>query len=403
MSTDIAVICASPPGVNPGMNSVDLAFSHFARRRGFLDRVKFYQLYPSSYKTVYHKDETMAYSVIPPDDHLFQSNGLILYWGDFLHMRQYHEAVVNKLLKDDLFQDRKLALQRVQNVFLQSNMNTETLQKTVTFGSTLLFNTIRDELEPTYGPALERFLKLCKAVWFRDVYSALKACHIREEYHPNCLGVDCATLIAPEEVKKDARTGGEEKIGLFFGRIATNPEAMFKFAAQLSRRTNINLAWMPWGDAEAFPKLPSILKAFPSELLKSGGDQTAAATSKSLSDLLNYRLIITDTYHVCVNAWNLGVPAICLVENVKPVSRSVNSGDAYSMRDKRQVFFGMYDALDFFVLNNELENNDLAEARISHLINLLNSSRETEAICSRIRLHARSMENKLAAELNILL
>ena len=48
MTREIAVICASPPGANTGMASVDLAFRHLSVKHGFAERVRYYRLYPAA-------------------------------------------------------------------------------------------------------------------------------------------------------------------------------------------------------------------------------------------------------------------------------------------------------------------------------------------------------------------
>src|SRR5258706_14558113 len=120
----------------------------------------------------------------------------------------------------------------------------------------------------------------------------------------------------------------------------------------------------------------------------------------ALNALTRYKAIITDTYHVCVNAWNLGIPAICLVENEFSKYRNVNVGDPYAARDKRQVFMGMYDGLDFLVPGNELNDREQREARILHLISYINSQSVIKSIHNRIRLRAKSAEDSFMRELS---
>ena len=61
-----------------------------------------------------------------------------------------------------------------------------------------------------------------------------------------------------------------------------------------------------------------------------------------LSSLSGYRCIITDTYHVCVNAWRMGIPAICIGEGGGKVSTSIND-------KKKEILYDMYGARRFYL------------------------------------------------------
>src|SRR5258706_2932314 len=400
MGRDIAVVCAPPPGINVGMYSVDLGFQHLSKKHGFWDRIQYYRLYPSIQPSPIEDIES-SYRIIPSGDEFFQSHRAIIYWGDFLHMRQYQKTVTQKLVDNGLFNDLETAQKRVREVFLLQDKDKRILEKSLSFGSTLLFNTIQDETDPAYRASLERFLKLCGGVWFRDVYSALKACHIREIYQPGCLGVDCANLVDSAMLAGlETETGAKAQVGVFFGRTTKAIESMISFALDLSNRLESKAVWLKWGDTNAFPPLSSIGELDSVRSINSFVEEAIDQPMAALNALTRYKAIITDTYHVCVNAWNLGIPAICLVENEFSKYRNVNFGDPYAARDKRQVFMGMYDALDFFVPGNELNDREQREARILHLISYINSQSVIKSIHNRIRLHAKQAEDSLIRELS---
>jgi hypothetical protein len=404
MDRELAVICASPPGINPGMESVDLALLQLAEKYGFRARLQFYRLYPAQAASRSTEAGGISYSTIPSGDDFFKSKQAVIYWGDFLHMRQYHETVARKLVASHIYDNLDQAQARVRQVLLQSDQKVEILAKTLAFGGTLLFNTIQDEIYEPYLAALERFLKLCKAVWFRDVYSALKACQIRGTFQPDCLGVDCACLLDPYHILQNQKDPAPRDLaGLFLGRSNKNVRAMMDFAADVAKAQGCGLSWLNWGDVHAFPALESTYKLGDVRSLDSFTEAPEPQVGSALINLLKYRIVITDTYHLCVNAWNLGIPAICFMESDYSQTRNVNYGDFYARRDKRDVFMSMYDALDFLVPAAELVDRTQRDARLRHISEILRSGRAIDLIRGRIRAHAKFAESELMHVLSGLL
>jgi hypothetical protein len=389
MDREIAVICASPPGFNPGMDSVDRALVYLGQKHGFGGRLRFYRLYAAAHAGGGGEETGIPYAILPATPDFFHAQGLVLYWGDFLHMRQYHETVARRLVREAACGDLAAAARRVRQVFLQAEEDPGTLARSLTFGGTLLFNTLWDEADPTYGAALERFLRSCRGAWFRDVYSAFKACLMRGSAEPGCLGVDCANLVdADRAYPAAARPAREDRIGIFLGRSQANIEEMVGFGSELAAALGCRASWMSWGDRHAFPALPAILERPAVRNLDGFTEEPARSSADSIPELFRYRALVTDTYHICVNAWNLGVPTVCLAARELSHGRSVNSGDGFAPRDKREVFMSMYDALDFLVPGGELADRETRQRRVSHLVSLIAGGEAAAAVKSRIRRHA---------------
>jgi hypothetical protein len=394
---EIIAICAVPPGINPGMSSVDLALEQLLEKYQIKNEVDFYCLYsrPSHSEPETGAGSLFSYSLIPNDPDFFSSKKIILFWGDFLHMFQYHQTVASTLYQRKYFQTSEEALQRVYNVFLLADQDTEVLSRKITFGSTLLFNTPADENDPYYGLALKRFVANGRS-WFRDVYSAVKASHITGNYSTSFLGIDCATILEPDKfIHRHRDIIKQKKTGLFIGRTTNHIWDIFQFAQDFSKISATSLTWIPWGDVNAFPTLKNI-NEYPSLLtLENFTISGISDPIEAIGNLLEYDSIITDTYHICVNAWNMGIPAICFAGDDHFKSRNVNSGDFFSRRDKRQVFYGMYDALDFLIPYQELLHQESREKRLNHLQEILDSSLITQGIHQRIRQHAKHSEEIL--------
>ncbi|MEI7981768.1 MAG: hypothetical protein WCI71_08930 [Bacteroidota bacterium] len=403
MSKEFIAICAVPPGINPGMSSVDLALKLFLGKHKMHQEVDFYQLYHEPPVIDNGIANILPYSLIPEDPAFFASKKIILFWGDFLHMFQYHQTVANTLYQRKYFQSIEEALCRVYNVFLLADQDDKVLSRKISFGSTLLFNTLTNEKDPQYGPALERFITHGRS-WFRDVYSAIKASHIAGNYSTSFLGIDCATLIEPGQFSKTfSPPFKKKKTGLFIGRSTVHIFEIFRFAENFSEIMGAPLEWIQWGDIKAFPTMTSILE-IPS--VSSLANFTMAGNSDlldTIGNLLQYDVIITDTYHICVNAWNMGIPAICFAGDDNYKRRNVNSGDFFARRDKRQVFYGMYDALDFLIHYQELMHPESLERRLNHLLDILDAEVVVKGIHQRIRQHAEHSEDLLNRAIESLL
>jgi hypothetical protein len=110
-------------------------------------------------------------------------------------------------------------------------------------------------------------------------------------------------------------------------------------------------------------------------------------------------VVISDTYHVCVNAWRLGVPAVCLGQALVRQPDNINSGNAFAWRDKRQVFYGMHDAMEYYVYIEELADRSWRRKRLEQLVALLQKDSYRQAVSSRIRARAAAVEQSLVQAL----
>ncbi|ORU90800.1 MAG: hypothetical protein A6F71_07565 [Cycloclasticus sp. symbiont of Poecilosclerida sp. M] len=68
--------------------------------------------------------------------------------------------------------------------------------------------------------------------------------------------------------------------------------------------------------------------------------------------LKEHRLIITDTYHLCLNAWNAGTPAICITDGNEMAHASLSD-------KKKEVFYFAHDAQDFLINTDSLKQNSM--------------------------------------------
>jgi hypothetical protein len=416
MSRKISVICAPAPKPNPGMASVDFAFYALSRRYGFAEQVTYYQLYPhdelhSRARTDLEREIRTRQSL--PFEYRNFRHGLedifasdrIVFWGDFLHAADYHEAAARRLVKIGLAGSFEEALGRVRNHYFLRNAPAEIWPRVLAFGGNLLFNRLGHYADGSYASQVQQFFQKVGKVWMRDVYSAARVNELRNDYEFSYLGCDGSLLLTSEDLEQlpynncyDHVGAGKGHAGIFFGRNKCNPAIMARFARDLCRRLGIKGQWIPWGLSKGFGRMKKkVGRRF------SGMEIREYPTPPTLGDLQRMLghcdVVISDTYHVCVNAWRLGVPAVCLGQALVRQPDNINSGNAFAWRDKRQVFYGMHDAMEYYVYIEELADRSWRRKRLEQLVALLQKDSYRQAVSSRIRARAAAVEQSLVQAL----
>lgn len=403
-SLQISIILATPPGFNAGMLVTELGLVAFLKRHNFLPHAHFYRLleFEDRLKGLAENDlkdlgrrvsiGIASKSAVEEYGSIIESDA-ILYWADFLHMAQYLRALQNVCSWH--FSDEKAA-GLPEKIFLLSEASDETLSKTLTFATTMLFNTIEDDLSPGYAKNINRFLTNVRRVWVRDALSASRVSHIRQDYRTGYFGVDAALLLRREDLVEDTALITSPPVTLiFFGRDPSLYDKLQTLALHLATARGSSLEWLPWGDNRAFP----FLGPRTSQLAIDEG----ATIYELLGALKRATLVVTDTYHLAVTAWNFGVPAICTFQGQGGALPDVSAGRPFNWRDKRELFFSQYDALDFMIRPEETSDMTLLDRRTEHILAQLKNKVLIDSIIQRIHAHAKYAEEDLATELRSLM
>lgn len=280
----------------------------------------------------------------------------ILYFGDFHHMAQYVNAVgaaIGGVSGVDL----------ARRYLLLDGVDPAVVGRSATFGTTLIFNNAADFLEADYGRSLQSLLAQNAVSWFRDPISVAMASRLRGR-DGVFLGVDPA-LFAGSTLASLSR--GHHGVGLFLGRNRRSHAGLMRIASRLSQSLGQHLEWIDWGDHGGFPnlELPDGI-AKPSEV----GSTTAL---EALTHLASCAVVVTDSYHAALIAWRLGTPAVTVTAPAATTPRSVDSGARWSWRDKRELAGSLYGALDLVVRVEELEEEQMLDARIGHVVEVVGS------------------------------
>ncbi|WP_338778261.1 hypothetical protein [Streptomyces sp. DG1A-41] len=377
----VAVITAPNIGYrNTGMLTVDLAFESLRRRMTPEIDATWYTLHTP--ETVPLREcaqgTDFPFRFHPLAEHLdtLRDHDAVVFWGDFLHTRHYLEQdATNRLLDFGFAEDREAARSLLNRTLLFADQPDELLARTLSYGGTILHNSQSDYEDKEYGPLFSRLVTRSRRVWVRDPLSAAKIAHLRGDRTTDYFGSDAALLSRPGDLDHIPTTewsravpdGGA--IGVFLGARTPIPQWLPAFCQDLSERLGAPLEWLPWFDRD----IPAPV-----------GHIAPRPGRHTIGDLVGvlprYRLVITDTYHLSVNAWGAGTPALC-VGAPEPTPKTHD--DYLTLSDvKKHVFHMAYDATDFYLSTQEGHGQST-----DRLVQLLEDG-GAEAVASRIRAHA---------------
>jgi hypothetical protein len=418
--TQVAAICACPPSFNPGMASVDFALHALFRRHALPGELRMYRLYtPAEFAACLPparrpavsslRDLPFDYATLRGRFATLRRHAAILYWGDFLHSHDYVQEIARVLFHFGAAKTELGALRMAYRYLYLDGAPDALLAKVITFGGTLIFNRESDYVDAAYTERLTRVVRGARRVWMRDVYSALRVAELQGRARLD-IGIDGSLLLRDDDIAglprsralaPRASTGAT--VGVFFGRAAEGAPRLGRFARDVCARLGLAAEWLPWFDHQAGADyLSAVRRGFPRMVIHPQPERPL------LGDLLarvaEHALIITDTYHLTLHAWRAGVPAICIGDAI-PHARywDVSGGWPQAWRDKRQVFYAMHDAMELYVLGEELTSRERRTPRLDQLASVLADRRVTDGIVRRLRARRDAAERALIRELRLML
>lgn len=401
---NIAIICAPPHGeFNPGMHSVDLgAYSFFNRHKFTTDiNTSFFLLHePEPSLNDFLKNQLpFKYTLFLNELEQLYQYDLIIYWGDFFHNAPFNRGLSKRLVRYNIADDEADAIKIIQKHFFLSEAPIKILEKTIVFGSNYFINGTKDLLNEEFASHSIRFFSNIKRVWNRDILSAIRMSHMKKDYTTNFLGVDCSFLFDKQtkNVTNTKNKGwlqsllgntGKLKTGLFLGRMHNVLEQMIPFVNELNLELNNNIEWIPWfwQNEDFYNRIRKEIKGI-----------TVLPEYKNLMELYDllykYDFIITDTYHLCLNAWKMGIPAICIGSGSSLLDSALTD-------KKKEIFFNMYEAQDFYVYLEEVNDPEKRLTKIKALEELIRTPKIIEQITRNIHQHRDTIENDLYETIN---
>lgn len=382
----IAVICAYLPGRNTGMVTVDLA-AHTIVAGMFPEAEVTLYTFSKEGKQEY-KDGDMPHQYLDIAQHSeqFLRSDVFLYWGDFIHSRSYW--VYDMGAWNDGIQggggspaERALLENRSKYIFL-SLLDEVQLKKAIVFGSTIITNDATDEVDTLYTSSFQRFFSKIGAVLFRDALSSAKVSPLRG--HEATLGCDCAILLQNSDLnqlKGFKKSETQSGVGVFFGRSPSKLH-MLIFSKLVGSQLGEACKWIPW-----FPS-SSLMRRVAGLVFGYEVNSVPCEPGVILSQMSACRFIVTDTYHLCVNAWRMGIPAICIGEGA--------SGALHSLADKKkEILYEMYGGRHLYVFLEKIRYLPKMLSEAERVAKIVQDEKVTAAIAQNIQNHRRMALSRL--------
>ena len=394
----VSVVFASPPHFNPGMHSVDIAFWRFLNRNNLYSAAefKFYCLLKIPKEVHGLVEFPFTYELSNENMEAISDSDMIIFWGDFLHSKSYLEAELFSRVKKEVYPDKDTGalLDLIYGNLLLENIDYSGAEIVIIGGNLLDFRADYYN-DHRYISNLRNLYKASVLTLMRDPISARTVNNVLNDYKENFCGIDGAFLAIGKKTanlykNNISRITNTNKVGIFFGRSWYYDEVL-SFSCEICERMGIRSVWIPWFHFKPWPL---------EEKYSCKIDLTSPDTnfSKTLDLLAECSLVITDTYHLCINSWAVGIPAICIGRGVGDMKNSVDD-------KKKEILYGMFDARDFYVYAEDILNHykktDLVlsisklDDDIDSMIEALNSRSTMEDIFDRIDNSVASAENRL--------
>lgn len=327
------------------MHSVDYAFRSILRRMPRTVTATFFYARSTELESQPPSAENVELLCSPSQ---LQDFDVIIYWGDFLQWLAYGQ------------QDWQMTAgpanaeaPKIDNWFelmLLEGADKSLKQKTILFGGSIYGLNARQLKDLRYRNALSDLLQNARLVMMRDQVSAHFVSQVAARPAPS-LGCDCALLLDREALGIPPRRPEnlpEKYLAASFGRSGAN-RLLQALAMELASRLNLKVVMMDWF----------------------GSEPDSAGLAHRLDIINHAEFVLTDIYHLSVNAWREGTPALC-------AGRGASYPVGTLAEKKKEIFYQQIGAIDYYLFIEDLQiaiGSDKAMAKYSNrLIELLDES-----------------------------
>lgn len=322
----IAVVCAFNPNLNTGMCTVDRSARRFFAQ---VPDAEVRYLVLGDVARINAGDDELddIYRPLQDDPDYPAGYDLIVFWGDFIHSHVYwNEDLRGRLRRDGLAADDAAARDLSERYLLLRDEDEATLAKVVIIGSTTVADDLETVQDPGYLAGMRRLVANAALIRFRDPVSAFRMGHLSRR-RDSLAGTDTAFL---HMWRHDFRPAGRNrKVGFYFLRSRHRERRFFlMFLWLLKRRLGVDLQWVQWSRPR---KQDAKFRA-----LAAPSEDGRPPVGQQLAQLADCDFVISDVYHVCINAWAQGVPAMCIGYGAQREGHSLGS------KKKELLYMGMY-------------------------------------------------------------
>jgi hypothetical protein len=340
----IAAICGAP-NQNTGMMFVDRALYLYLEKKGLLEHTTFFcfQLEATSKVGFEYKPLTKDVNLNDFD--------CVLIWGDFITSNHFLSMTQPKIAnKSELF------AYDLQDKVLMGAFSEVDLAKVIVFGQCIVVDG-RDVLaKEDYIKLLKRLLNFSSLFRVRDPLSAYRA-KLISDTQKDYLGIDSALLNYTidteriDSIKQEVASmaNGKDTIGLFFARSKKINRKKKVLGYYLKYRLKeYHYKWIPWLENKQQSK----------KFFGFADECSPVSDLDYITEILKCKFIITDTYHLSLMAWSLGVPCICYGNGTEEFKLTTHD-------KKKEIFFASNFIEDFYFFTeteayiSDLKNNVL--------------------------------------------
>lgn len=304
MAPRYAIICAAHEG-NAGMYSVDRAAKDFFTSRG-ADHTLF---------VAQQAEGRMQDYTLLSEWGQLQDYTHVVYWGDFLNNPFYgYRSFPNRSMRWGLAESKQAAITQWKSLFVPENPGPG--KKLYSVGQN--FQQYFGNKEVEFGPIFDRLEDYFEALMVRDTFSFQNLSRTIEfsDITKVLQGLDCAFLQDPAQQEAEQKDPGEEGTFVYYFRRSKldDPRRLVTEIENATGHRGVELkSWIP--------------------LKRGSWDEEFEELKKLIGSA---QFVVSDTYHVCVNAMHSRVPVVGVGRQSTEQIGTI--GDF-----KKKVLFGMFD------------------------------------------------------------
>jgi hypothetical protein len=340
MKTISVLLSSSQHFRNTGMFSVEWAAYEFFRKNFPDCKLTFYvpHLSPESEYPAEYEMRVPYRTYKQLDDHAVDeiwSADLIVFWSDFFHTRHYIDQYLTNYTDVDL--------DLFYQAYFLEGAPEEVLIKAIGFGNSLMFFSDFGKPHDRYSKAFHRLYKIMPISMPRDTVSYENLVKFRSEnLCHGCIaqGIDPAMLI-PEMIFNPANRA--KNIGLFIGRRTEINSSHLKAIKDFAKEVGGKICWIDWMRntesllIRAIKNPRQALNLF-RHIILGIRYRELWHTENPLFHFYRYDMIITDTYHLAVNAVRCNIPVFCI-----GTGEVIYGKNALDLHDKKkEVLMSMF-------------------------------------------------------------